>query len=891
VTPVVRLDATARIVLALLRRRLPAQVADDVIGDLIEHYGRRRRWKRTWLAVEAVRLRWGFASLHAVEPPARRRRLTVDLWIRDARHAARSVFRSRAFAGIALTSLSLGIGLATAIFSIVDGVLLRPLPYDDADRIVRIREVTAGRLPQGDEVPRPLVRVWQEHSQTVAAFAPYALTEVRLLADSETFAGVRVDVGPRFFDVLRVRPLHGRLLGPADALRTADSVAVLTHGFWRRAYAGDPGVIGRRVLIDDAPAEIVGVLPEEFTYPSAEVALLTPGRNMLPETEPGRAQAFLLPQLELLARLRPGADPDDAAREAVALSARLAASSAGASAPAVAAFEVRRLRDDLVRHLRPALIVLFAAVGCLLAIVCVNLANLLLARGTTRQREMAVRAALGATRWEMTRPLVFEGLILAFTGAALGLGLAAVLVASMPLTASIDPMLASRVQVDARVLTFTFGISALIGVVVGALPAWLAPEGVVRAAVSSSHVHVLPGAAVRAEHLRGALVVVQVALAIVLAVAATLLSRSLATLLSVDLGFEPDRAVVAQIRLPPTGGTAFGWRDRFYEELTARLRTERAVQAAGFTSTLPLRESFARSAVPIAEIVPADPSSPPRAHREVVTPGYFEAIGLPILAGRGFLAGDVAEGERVAIVNEAFVKAFFGGRAPLDQRLMQFGMWHRVVGVARSKRHAGLRSEARPEFYVPLAQAPPDVATASSAGIAIRAAGSAHDVLPLLRSALRRLQPHAAIVEEAILEERLWATTAAPRFYATIMNAFAILALVTALIGLFGVLSFIVERRRVEIGVRRALGATGRDISELVVRKGLMLVLIAIPIGLAGAAAAVGLLRSLLFGIEPADPATFAIVLIAVPIVALAACAWPARRAASIEPLDALREE
>jgi hypothetical protein len=280
-----------------------------------------------------------------------------------------------------------------------------------------------------------------------------------------------------------------------------------------------------------------------------------------------------------------------------------------------------------------------------------------------------------------------------------------------------------------------------------------------------------------------------------------------------------------------------------------------------------------------------------RAHREVVTPGYFAALGMRITNGRGLLPTDTAASERVVVVNEALVDAYLRGREPLGHRVMLFGRWHRVAGIAASKRHAGLRSESRPEYYAALAQAPPDIALGSGAGLVLRTTGDPLALLPYVRSTLRDLQPFAAVENEGALDARVWASTAQPRFYATVMGAFATLALVTALVGLFGVLSYVVERRRVEIGVRRALGATGRDVSGLVLGKGLKLVGLAVPLGVLGAAAGVGLLRSLLFGIEPADPSTFAVVAIVVPAVALAACLMPARRAARIEPLDALRDE
>lgn len=884
------LDPVARVVSSLLRRRLPPQIADDVVGDLIEHYRRRRTLRHAWLVAEAVKLSFRLRGsfLAPAQLPARRASATIliDIWARDVRYALRSLFRSRGFAAVALASLALGIGLATAVFSVLDGVLLRPLPYGDADSIITIREIVAGRQTPSDAVPRQTLRRWELQPRTIAAFGPYAVSDTRISADTQNYVGVRVETGDRFFDVLKTIPEHGRLLGPADADRAAPMVALLTHTFWKTAFNGDAHVIGRSILLDDRPAAIVGVLPADFNYPSPTVAVFTPGRWKLPDVQPGMGQAFVGPTLQVLARMRPGVTPAEVERDVVQITQQIAASYNRTIPTPV--FAVTRLQDDLVKGVKPALVVLLAAVVCVLVIVCVNLTNLLLARGTARQREIGVRAALGASRWGMMRPLMLEGLLLSLIGGALGLAVATLLIASVPLTSSIDPMLASQVHIDARVLGFTVVMSAAIGIAVGILPAWQIPhrQG---PGLAASHVQLLPGASVRAERVRSGLVIAQVALAMGLAMAAALLSRSLVTLLDVDLGFQPEQAVSFRVRLPPGGGTAFDWRARFYEQLVARLGGQPGVRAAGFTTSLPTYETFSQSPISI-EGLTLDAAAPRRVHREIVTPRYFDALGMTLSSGRQIAETDTATSERVIVVNDAFVAAVLPDRDPFAHRVTTFGDFARIVGVVRSKRHAGLRSERRPEIYLPLSQAPPDIVTQSGAGVVFRAS-SPMLLMPVVRTAVRELQPQAAIEDEGAIEDRIWDSTAQPRFYATVMSVFATLALVTALVGLFGVLSFIVERRRVEIGVRRALGATSQDISRLVVGRGLKLLAIAVPLGLVCSAAGVGLLQSLLFGVKPMDVPTFVAIGIAVPAVALVACVWPARKAINIAPLDALREE
>ena len=879
------LDPFARLIARILYRILPGDTANDVIGDLLEQYGNRRRFGRLWLLVQAGDLAWGFATARSPSPRPPKE-VVLDALIQDVRYALRSLFRSRGFAAIALTSLALGIGLATAVFSVVDGVLLRPLPYDDADAIVRIRQLSTTTAPRSDDVPRWLLGRWERSPRTLSALAPYAVTDGRVRTETESLVGIKVEVAEQFFDVLRTTPVHGRLLMRSDSAPGAPAVAVLGHAFWVSAFGRNPSIVGRHVVVDDRPVEIVGVLPPAFAYPSTDVAVFVPGRWRFPEGEPGVARAFVGLPLEVVGRMRPGVSTAEVVQEATTLYQQ---SLKPGSVPVAVLFEAIALQEDLARDVKPALVVLLAAVACVLAIVCVNLTNLLLARGTVRQREIAVRAALGASRWRMTRPLALEGVLLAFLGGGAGVAIATVLIASMPLTASIDPMLAAQVRIDGRVLAFALGVSALMGVAVGVLPAWQAPADKVSAAMTSAHVRLLPGSAIRAERVRSGLVVVQVALAIVLAVGAALLSRSLVTLMTVDLGFRPERALSLQIRLPPRGAT-YDWRPRFYEEFLAKLSAHPGVVAVGFTSSLPTHEAFSQNSFRI-DGVPEDPEVTGRARREIVTPDYFRAVGMTVLIGRGFLHSDTATSERVLVVNESFVSAFLNGRQPIGQRVMIFGDWSRIVGVVKAKRHAGLRADRRPEYYAPVAQSPPDTVSEVGAGIVIRTAGAPLRMMPFVRSTLRDVQPQAAIEDEGTLEDRIWSSTAQPRFYATVMGVFATLALVTAVVGLFGVLSYVVERRRTEIGVRRALGATSRNIFELIVGKGLRLVGMAVPLGIVGAAAGAGLLRSLLFGVEPVDPVAFGAVIVVIPLVALAACVWPAHRAASLEPLDALREE
>lgn len=883
-------DRFARVVFSLLRRILPAVHRDDILGDLLEHYERRGEGRRRWLFREAAALTVGMrrSAVTGGESDG----AASDVWRGDLKYALRSIRRAPSTSIVAITSLALGVGLTTAVYSVIDGILLRPLPYTDSDRIVRLREIQPDAPARySDDVSRSVLGRWMAETTLLDAVTVLGTSEKTLSFGTTYSAALVADVSPTFFAVMQTRPLHGRLFSSGDADPASPRVALVGHAYWLSVMGGDTTVVDRTIVVDNETYIVAGVLPASFTYPSAGIAVYRLTHYQWPDPTLRRSSAFFGPPLTALGRTKRGVATDEVAAEGDRVWGRLAAAGVFSSTNVPPTFRVRRLQDELAETVRPALLVLMAAVISVLIITCVNLTNLLLARGTVRQREMALRAALGASRWGMSRALGYESLIIGLAGGALGLAFAWSIVRWLPEFAALDPGLAQQIRIDGRILAFTVAMTAVISVLFGALPAWQAPASRVKEALSASQVHLLPGASLKAEHLRSALVVIQVALAIVLVVTASLLARSLVGLLRVDLGFNPDDAITFQVRLPTVGEREYGWRLQYYSDVVTALSQRPGVSAAGFTSSLLMQESYANTKVRVDGVPPPDGDDGAQAHREIVTPGYFRAIGLRVLSGRGFTDRDTAESERVVVVNEAFARTFLQGRDPIGQRVMSYGReWYRVVGVVSSKRHTGPEAEPRPEFYNVLRQMPVEVISGSTAGFAVRGQGALSQLWPTVRAESRRLLPDAPIFNETELSDRVWRSSAQPRFYASVAGLFAVLALVTSLVGLYGVLAFAVERRRLEIGLRRALGATPRQISSLVLGRGLLLIAIGVPLGSLGAAAGVGALRSLLFGVEPLDPLTFVAVVGTVPIVALAACYVPARRASSIEPLDALRE-
>jgi putative ABC transport system permease protein len=796
-----------------------------------------------------------------------------DLWF-----GARLLRRDRAFTAAAVAMLAIGIGANVAIFSVVNGLLLRPLPYPNQDRLVGVHEWFADRE---SDVPFSFpdfldVRARQEVFEDIALYrdTSFVLTGT---GEPERVRGASVTAG--LFRVLGVTPEAGRGFREGEDDVSAAPVVVLGHGLWRRRFGGQP-VVGRTVMLDGRPMTIVGVMPPAFDFPG-NADLWTPLVVRTEEYPRDRysfaAVAALEPRVDLVAAR---SNLDTIARQ---LAQEYPAEHAGVG------IRVRPLRDELVSaSLRRAFLTLLGAVGLVLLIVCANLAGLLSSRAAARDQEMAVRAALGAGRVRLARQLLVESLLLATLGAGLGLvvGSAAVdaLLASAPTT--FPPW--TTFAFDGRVAAFVVGLTVATTLIAGLQPALRASRVDLHAGIKESGTRVTPGHG----RLRGALVVTEVALALVLLLASGLMMRSVLSLLDVDPGVRPEHVLTLRVSLPEAVYRHPDDRLAFFGALMPRLASLPGVARAGATSSLPMVGPFSSLGLSIEGAPPAEPGREPMPVRHVVTPGYFETMGIRLLAGRLFDERDGRPGmPDVAVVNETFARRGWPNADPVGRRV-KFGdpdedvPWVTIVGVVSDVRQFGPGQLADDDIFLPYGQLPLPAMT-----LVIRGTTDPGPLASSIRGAIRALAPDLALFEPRPMADVVARSVWQPRLFSWLFGAFGVVALALAAIGVYGLLAYSVVQRTREIGLRLAIGADRRQVRRLVVGRGMRLTAAGVAIGAVVALPATRALDALLFGVSPADPLTFAVVALLLLGVAWVACAVPARRATRIDPMAALRIE
>ena len=830
-----------------------------------------RRANRAWM-------RPGFDRLADRLPPPASSSVSGRVlmhFVSDVRYAVRQLLKNPGFTAVAALTLALGVGATTAIFSVVNGVLLRPLPYADPDALVRVHEV----LPQyGRFSVAPATFLdWRAQNQVFERTAAYGSSSATF-ADTDTPERITgAVVSWDMFELLGVAPAEGGGFTADQDLPGAPGVMVIAHGLWVDRFAADPGVIGRSIPVNGQPVTIVGVMPEGFYFPTRAVEFWRP--LPIDPASASRGGHFL----GVVARLRPDAGLDQAQVEMQGISERLAReypeSSAGESA------EVVPLLDQVVGTVRPALLTLLAAVGVVVLIACANVANLLLVRASAREKEVAIRAALGAARRRLALQMLAESVVLAAVGGLLGVLLAyAAIVPIQTLGASSIPRVAD-ISIDWRVLGFAAAASIATGLLFGLAPAWHAARGGIGATLKDSS-RGSTGAGSR--WLRSGLLVAEVALSIVLLVGATLLLRSFARLTDVDPGFDAAQVLAFQVSLPQASYGENGARIGFYDRLLESLEALPGVTRAGMVQTLPVRGSYVLT-FDVDGRPPAQPGQETSANHRVVSPGYFDALGIPLRRGRLLSPQDAETAQMAAVVDEAFVARHFPDEDPIGRGL-DIGNgtdgYYRIVGVVGNVRHAGLSADPAPTMYVPYKQ---DVF--STMWIAARTGGDPAMLSGSVRDVVRQIDRTLPAYSIVPLADVIDQSVAQQRFSMLLLTVFAGVALVLSAVGLYGVVAYSVSQRTREIGLRMAIGAQPGDVVRMILGGGMKLAAVGVVIGLAGAVALARFVESLLFEIAPFDVVSYAATAAVLLAVSALACYVPARRAMRVDPLVALQAE
>jgi len=811
-----------------------------------------------------------------------------SLW-QDVRFGVRMLGRSRGLTAIAIVALALGIGANTAIFSIVNAVLVRPLPYPEPERLVWFWEVQAS-LPQapfsgGDFLD---FQAQNRSFEGIAAMRHVNFTMTGRGA-AERVSGMVVT--PNFFSVLGVQPILGRNFLPTEGVFGAPRVALLGYGFWQAHFGGQQEAMGQSMVLDGRPVSIVGVLPASFQYADlSDVEIWVNPVNTVPEVFNASADwerelrtNHQTHYLNLIGRLKPGVTVAQAEGDINGIFETLHQKypeTAGHSA------KVAPLRELSTGPVRQTLLVLLAVVGLVLLIACANIANLLLARAVGRLREIAIRSALGAGRLRIVRQLLTESVLLALVGGALGLALAWGLVRLLVAASPQELPRVQEVNVDLRVLAFTFGVSVLTGLLFGVGPALAATrrrlggflkEGGRGASTGRGH-----------SQLRSLLVVGEVALSLVLLVGAGLLVRSFGRLLEVKPGFNPDGMVTMWVNFTGERYAKKGESTRSLEEILPRVAALPGVEAAAFASDLPLQGEDASTGVGSAEgHGPYERGHEPLIGLHAVSVGYFRAMGIPLLRGRELHASDTATTTPVVVINQKLADTIWPGEEPIGKHMNIFGGEpSEVVGVVGNVLYNGFAEPVAAESYLAFAQRP-----WAYACLTIRAKGDATALYAAVRSVVNSVDAELPVHDMRPMTAVAAETMASQRLTLWLVGGFAGLALVLAFVGIYGVMSYSVTERLHEIGVRVALGAQSSDVLRMVVGHGMKIAAAGLVIGVAGALLATRAMAALLFGVRPSDPVTYVVIAVVLGSAALAACYFPARRATAVDPLVALRHE
>ena len=796
----------------------------------------------------------------------------------DLRTALRPLLKQRSYTTVAVMTLAIAIAGATAIFSILDAVVLRPLPYPQADRLVIIRDAAPPRLPEFSLSPGRFLE-WQSRTRVFDAIAATHSDTLNLTGRGDPRRLAGADASSTLFAVAGLEPIKGRVFTADEDRPGAPRVAVISESLWHSLFDSADDAVGQTVVLDDRPTTIVGVMPSDFTLPNSNVQVWLP--LSLSERE---RQSYGSHYLAGFARLKPDVTVD-AARQDLARAAREIENLPldGASNRGWTTLLVP-MQEYTIRNVRRGIVVLTAAVGFVLLIACANVANLLLARGIGRQREIGIRAALGATRGRLLRQMLIENVVVGVAACALGLAGALAIVRWVAASPTANLPRSNGIAIDATTLAFALALAAVTPIVFGLLPAIQASRANLTSLLGDRSGSAAPRATTRA-----ILIVVEVALAVILIEGSALLIRSFDRLVHVSPGFEPDNAIVVTVALPTVRYAENARRAAFWAALDQRASALPGVEAAGLAQAFPLVSDHVAT-LDIAGKTPDDPTQKPSTNFYAVTPGYFKAMGITLLRGRTIEASDVTGGERVSVISQSLAKRWFAGEDPIGKHLhVSQGPANdgsRIVGVVADIKQYGLDTPTTLQVYEAMQQHP----YFSGMLLVLRTPHAPAEATTALRQLLKEMDPSLPIANARRVSTILDLSVGPRRLTAVLLGWFAGVALLLSGIGVFGLVSFMVGQRTQEIGIRVALGAAPSRVLALVFRQGIALTAVGVAIGALGATWATRLVQTELFDVSPHDPIALAIAPVSLLLASALACYWPARRALRVDPVTALRQ-
>ncbi len=807
----------------------------------------------------------------------------METLLHDTRYAIRTMLKTPGFTGVAVLALALGIGANTAIFSVVNAVLLRPLPYKDPDRLVHVHRMQPP-IERGP-ISRPDFFEWRDKQEVFAGIGAYDYQTLNLTGGDQAERIVAARATGNFFDLFDVSPAAGRLISAADDEPGASRVAVISFGLWQRRFGGQMDIVGQNLALNGDSYTVIGIAPSGFEFPR-RVDLWKPAT--LAEQKSTRGSNYL----KVIARLKDGTSVAQAEAQMNQITSALAQKYPENDTNLTV--QIVPLLEEQVRNLRSVLLILLGTVGFVLLIACANVANLSLARAAARAREFAIRTALGANRMRIVRQLLTESLVLALIGGALGVVFSIVGIGLLIRLAPAGLPRINEVSVDRWVLGFTFGVSLLTGVIFGLIPALQVSKPDLNEALKEGSRGSSEG---QRTLLRRGLVVVEIALSLVLLISAGLLIESIKRLTEVSPGFDPTKSLAADVSFPytpPARGAdsqnaAVQQASSFLAEARRKIAEIPGVRAVGAINALPVTgRGGANGDFRVEGKPPFNRGEEPVAEFCLVTPGYFEAIGIPVIRGRTLSEADLSKKPEYVLVNETFAKSFIGDEDPIGKRVQALD-WqlHEVVGVVGDAKQWGLDRQASAEIYFSFSQ----LSLGQEATLVVRADADPAALTSSVRNAIGEVTHDAPVTRVRTMEQVVDESMASSKFNMILMTIFAGVALVMAAIGLYGVIAYSVSQQTHEIGIRMALGASRSSVLSLVLRNGMSLALAGVGVGVAAALGLTRLIATLLYGVSPTDPLTFVVIALMLTGVALVACFVPALRATRVDPMVALRYE